>query len=174
MKARSTILSSAVATMVLLASAGPATAHDFGRWWKNTPAQLVGTWEVKIVPYNCATLVESTTTVTAYHSFASGGTMTEVTAGISFLPGQRAPGVGFWERTGWRSYRSVFEGFLLFDTPSTSPPPLYKRGKQRFDQGIEITDDNHWSSDAIVTFTDINGTTVPPSGCAHVTAERMQ
>lgn len=168
------ILSSAVVTMAVLTSAGPAVAHDFGRWWMKTPSVLEGTWEVTIVPYNCATLVEATTSVTAYHTFAAGGTMFEATAGISFQPGQRGPGLGFWERTGWRSYRAVFEAFVLFDTPSSAPPPQYKRGVQRFDQGIDIKDANHWSSDALVTFTDSNDTTVPPSGCARVTAERMQ
>jgi hypothetical protein len=45
---------------------------------------------------------------------------------------------------------------------------------QRFDYGIEIVDVDHWSSDTAVTFTDVAGATVPPSGCATTTAERMQ
>jgi hypothetical protein len=174
MKTKSTILRSAVAMMVVMASAGPAAAHDFGRSWANTPSQLQGTWEVTIIPYNCATGVDSQTSIKAYHTFTAGGTMVEATSGVTFQPGQRAPGLGFWERTGWRSYRSVFQAFVLFDSPSSAPPPQYKRGLQRFDQGIEIQDDDHWTSDALVTFEDTAGATVPPSGCAHVSAERMQ
>ena len=174
MKTVGTILSSAVAAMAMLASAGPAAAHDVGGGWANSPAVLEGTWEVTIVPYNCATGVDSTTSIKAYHTFTAGGTMVEATAGITFQPGQRGPGLGFWERTGRRSYRSVFQAFVLFDSPSSAPPPQYKRGLQRFDQGIEIQDSDHWISDALVTFMDTAGTTVPPSGCAHVSAERMQ
>jgi hypothetical protein len=174
MKTTGTILRSAVAMVALVTSAGPAAAHDFGRWWASTPSQLEGTWEVTIAPYNCETNVALPTTIKAYHTFNAGGTMVEATAGNNFQPGQRAPGLGFWERTGWQSYRSVFQAFILFDSPSSAPPPQYKRGIQRFDQGIEITDGNHWTSDALVTFEDATGATVPPSGCAHVTAERMQ
>ncbi len=50
----------------------------------------------------------------------------------------------------------------------------YKRGSQRFDQGIEFQDVDHWTSDALVTFTDTAGTVVPPSNCARVAATRMQ
>jgi hypothetical protein len=174
MRTLRTILFPAVAAMAITASAGPAAANDFGRWWVTTPSLLEGTWEVTIVPYNCATGVDSTTSIKAYHTFAAGGTMVEATAGITFQPGQRGPGLGYWERTGWRSYRAVFQAFVLFDSPSSAPPPQYKRGLQRFDQGIEVQDADHWTSDALVTFKDTDDVTVPPSGCAHVSAERMQ
>ena len=174
MKIMSTTLRLAVAMMAITASAGPAAAHDFGRWWVNTPSLLEGTWEVTIVPYNCATGVDTPTSIKAYHTFTAGGTMVEATAGISFQPGQRAPGLGYWERTGWRSYHAVFQAFVLFDSPDSAPPPKYVRGLQRFDQGIEIKDADHWTSDALVTFKDTNDATVPPSGCAHVSSVRMQ
>ena len=72
------------------------------------------------------------------------------------------------------SYRAVFEAFVLFDSPTSAPPPQYKKGMQRFDQGIVFEDADHWTSDALVTFTDTDGKVVPPSNCATVTAERMQ
>ena len=166
------ILRSTVAAMALMASAGPVAADGAGV--ADSPKILEGTWAVVIHPYSCLTGGFLPTTINAYHTFTAGGTMVESTSGNTFQPGQRAPGLGFWERTGQRTYRAVFEAFVLFDTPSLAPPPQYKKGKQRFDQGIVIVDADHWTSDALVTFTDSAGTVVPPSNCATVTAERMQ
>jgi len=175
MKTTSMILRSAVAATALMASAGPVAADGYGhdRW--PPPSRLEGTWVVAINPYDCTSGQATATFIKAFHTFTGGGTMVESTAGITFQPGQRGPGLGFWERTGRHSFRSVFEGFVLFD--SVDPPagtPVYKRGTQRFDQGIEFRDADHWVSDALVTFRDTAGNRVPPSGCAHVTAERMQ
>jgi hypothetical protein len=172
MKIKSTILGSAVAAIAMMASAGPVVADGVGV--ANSPRIIEGTWAVVIHPYSCATGIFLPTTINAYHTFTAGGTMVESTAGITFQPGQRAPGLGFWERTGQRTYRAVFEAFVLFDSPSSAPQPQYKRGKQRFDQGIAILDANHWTSDALVTFTDTAGTVVSPSNCAMVEAERME
>jgi hypothetical protein len=47
------------------------------------------------------------------------------------------------------------------------------RGTQRFEQGIELVDNDHWNSVATVSFFDTGGTLVPPSGCAVATAVRM-
>ena len=174
MKTMSMILRSAVAMMAITASADPAAAHDFGRGWVNSPSLLEGTWEVVIHPYICTTGVSLPTTIKAHHTFTAGGTMVESTSGNTFQPGQRAPGLGFWERTGQRFYRAVFEAFVLFDSPASAPPPQYKKGTQRFDQGIEMQDADHWTSDAVVTFTDTAGTVVAPTNCATVEAERMQ
>ncbi len=175
MKNKSTVLRSAAAMIAIMAAAGPAAAGSTGhdRW--SPPSRLEGTWVVTINPYDCATGTATPIKIKAYQTFNAGGTVVESTSGITFQPGQRAPGLGFWERTGWNSFRAVFEGLILFD--SVDPPagtPAYKRGLQRFDQGIEFQDADHWTSNAAVTFKDTAGNTVPPSGCAHVTAERMQ
>jgi hypothetical protein len=171
MNIKGTILGSVIAAMALIAPAGPAVADGAGV--ADSPKIIEGTWAVVIHPYVCTTGGFLPTTISAKHTFTAGGTMVESTAGNTFQPGQRAPGLGFWERTGQRTYRAVFEAFVLFDSPSGAQPP-YKKGKQRFDQGIEMQDANHWTSDAVVTFTDSAGAVVPPSNCATVEAERMQ
>lgn len=170
------IVRSMIAVAALLASAGPAAADGSGAGRANAPWILEGTWTVTITPYICATGEEfPQAAIKAYHTFTAGGTMLETTSGPTFQPGQRTAGNGFWERTGRGSYRAVFEAFVLFD--SVNPPlfaPAYKRGTQRFDQGILMQDADHWSSDAVVTFRDTAGAVVPPSNCARVAAERMR
>lgn len=169
------ILRSAVAVVALMASAGPAAAGGSGADHANAPWILKGTWVVAITPYECSTGQSFASVIKAFQTFDGSGTMVETTSGPTFQPGQRSPGLGYWERTGRGSYRAVFEAFVLFD--SVNPPPsapAYKRGMQRFDQGILMQDADHWSSDALVTFTDTAGNVVPPSNCARVAAERMQ
>ena len=120
-------LSAAVA-VALMATAGPVAADGAGR--VNSPTILEGTWVVAITPYDCASGQHFPVTIKARHTFTAGGTMVESTSGISFLPGQRGPGLGYWERIGPRDYRAVFEAYVLFDGAG------YARGTQRFDQGI--------------------------------------
>ena len=94
--------------MVALTFAGysAASAADdsnglaFGR--SQAPAPLEGTWVVTIQPIVCASGqdVPGVPSVTAYLTFAAGGTMTETNSNVAFEPGQRGPGHGYWERTG--------------------------------------------------------------------------
>ena len=61
-------------------------------------------------------------------------------------------------------------------TSVVTPPetPWYVRGVRRVDQTIEMVDDDHWASSAVVTFSDEDGSVVPPSGCMNATGERLQ
>jgi hypothetical protein len=169
------ILRSTIAVVALMASAGPAAAGGSGVGHANAPWILKGTWVVAITPYECSTGESFLTVIKAFQTFDGSGTMVETTSGPTFQPGQRSPGLGYWERAGQGSYRAVFEAFVLFDSVNPSPyMPDYKRGTQRFDQGIVMLDADHWASDAVVTFKDTAGAVVPPSNCARVAAERMQ
>ena len=116
MNIKRAILGSVVAATALIASAGPVAAggYDHNGWVP--PSRLEGTWVVSINPYDCTTGNATPVFIKAFHTFTGGGTMVESTAGITFQPGQRGPGLGFWERTGRYSFRSVFEAFVLFDS----------------------------------------------------------
>ncbi len=170
-------LRSTVAALVLATVAGPIAAYGnvFGQW--QPPSPLDGTWKVAITPVICATGVELTFfTVQNLTTFASGGTLVDVTSNPDLQPGQRSTGLGYWERTGRKSYQAHVQAFLLFDTVDPPPPPArsYLRGTQTFDHSIEMQDANHWTSTATVTFTDLSGATVFSSGCAKAVAERME
>jgi hypothetical protein len=139
------------------------------------PAPLEGTWNVSVTPYNCATGVPVTSaTFRSRLAFHGGGSMSETNFNLSFQPGQRSPGLGSWERTGPRSYRAVFEAFIFFTSVVTPPtPPRYTQGQQRVDQSIEMQDEDHWTSTALVSFADVNGAPLN-SGCFNASAERQQ
>jgi hypothetical protein len=168
-------------------SAGMDTAVAGGAKKKLSP---VGAWQVRVTPYNCATGVEST--AAAFDSvitFQEGGTLTETTSNRSFQPGQRSVGLGYWEKTDRDFFRAVFQAFVQYDSvipapPAPPPVPVYTRGVQTVDQGIEMPDNDHYSGDAKVTFRDMNGNVVAPpvpppgqpvpQGCARFVGVRMQ
>jgi hypothetical protein len=162
--------------IALTTAAGPVAADEMKFDRSRVPSALVGTWRVTMTPYSCATgTLFPQFARPQLVTFGDGGTVVEGGGSPDFQPGQRSSGHGYWERTGTQSFRAVFEAFILFTSVVTPPAtPRYVRGMQRFDHGIEMEDANHWSSYASVTFFDVAGTPVPPSGCAQATAERMQ
>lgn len=162
--------------IAITTAAGPVVANEMSFDSTQAPSLLVGTWRVTTTPYICATgqLLPQFARPSLI-TFGAGGTLVEGSANPDFQPGQRSSGHGYWEREGRLSFHAVFEAFILFTSVVTPPtPPRYARGTQRLDHGIEMTDADHWSSYASVTFFDVAGTPVPPSGCAQATAERVQ
>jgi hypothetical protein len=162
--------------MALTMAVGPVVASETEFDRSRVPSALIGTWRVTTTPYSCTsgTLFPQFARLQLI-TFGDGGTVVEGSGSPDFQPGQRSSGHGYWDRTGKQSFRAVLEAFILFTSVVTPPtPPRYVRGTVRFDHGIEMADAHHWSSDALVTFFDVAGTPVPPSGCAQATAERMQ
>ena len=159
---------SAIVALAVSAGSGYAAAegHGFGR--SQAPAPLEGAWQVRITPYVCSTGVplpppfEFDSLVT----FASGGTMTETTSNTRFMPGQRSPGLGYWERTGRTSYEAAFRAYIQFTGGN------YTQGAQRVDQDIDLVDADHWNSSAVVAFSDVAGAPVS-SGCMRAVGVRM-
>jgi hypothetical protein len=179
-------LCSSLAAVSIMAASGPALSDGLSLGRAKPSAPLVGTWQVRLTPYNCATLEEfPQAAFNSFMTFGEGGTMLETTSNPSFLAGQRSPGHGYWERTDRDSYHAIFRAFVQFTTPNPVPPTVpYQRGVQTVDQGIEMQGDDQWTSDALVTFRDVNGNIVAPPvvppgvaakpGCARVSAQRME
>lgn len=161
--------------VLLLGSATGSMAEGIPVGRAAAPAPLEGTWNVAVTPYNCATGVPLTSTPFRTRlSFNAGGSMIETNFNLSFQPGQRSPGLGSWERTGTNSYGAVFEAYIYFTSVVTPPAlPRYTQGQQRVDQSIEMQDADHFTSTALVTFLDVNGTTLT-TGCFNATAARQQ
>jgi hypothetical protein len=165
---------SAVLALAIAASAGSAAAESNGKR-PRAAADLEGSWQTTITPYNCVTGVPNTpATFDSYLTFAAGGTLVETTSNPSFLPGQRSAGHGFWERAGHQSYDASFQAFVQFAGGSL-PQPQYVRGVQRVDIAIDMDDGaDHWSGVFTVTFRNTAGAVVPPSGCARAVAVRIE
>jgi hypothetical protein len=167
------------AALVVSTAAGLATARDHDHR-RNDPLQ--GTWQVRVTPYSCGSnpiVTFPQAAVDSYLTFGADGTLLETVSNPRFMPGQRSPGHGHWERVGRATYVASFQAFIHFSTePAT--PTSHVRGTQRIDQEIEFVDGGRWNSAAdrwtsvaVVTFRDISGTRVPPSGCAIAEAVRM-
>jgi hypothetical protein len=117
---------------------------------------LVGTWHVQVTPHVCAATTPLGKPFDSLLTFGPGGTLVETTANPAFLPGQRTSGHGFWERIGHDAFRAVSESFILFDTP-VGRMPSFTTGRQRIEQGIELTAKNRFTSEAAVYFQDKDG-----------------
>jgi hypothetical protein len=173
---RGAMVACLVTVTAFTTAARPVAADELVFDRSQVPSELVGTWRVTTTPYQCVTGA-------TFPQFArmslltvgAGGTVVDGSSSPDFQPGQRSSGHGFWERTGRQSFRAVYEAFIVFTSVVTPPAlPRYVRGTQRFDHGIEMIDADHWTSQASVTFFDVAGTPVPPTGCATAVAERMQ
>jgi hypothetical protein len=169
----STIRGFVIGAALLLGSVAGASAEGLSYGRSQAPAPLEGTWDVVITPYACTTGA----TFPSFRSrlmFNAGGTMVESPFNPSFQPGQRSQGLGFWERTGQSAYHAVFEAFIAFTSVVTPPtPPRYTRGVQRVEQAIEVQDNDHWTSSALVSFVDEAGNPLS-SGCMPAVGVRAQ
>ena len=131
---RTTLAALALSTAATLAA---ADGNDSGR--SEAPAPLRGTWQVRITPeYVCGSdpivSFPQAAAVDSYLTFGAGGTLVETTSNPRFMPGQRSPGLGYWERTGRTSLVRGVRAFIQFATePAT--PTSYVRGTQRFGSG---------------------------------------
>jgi hypothetical protein len=171
-----TIRSLAIGAVLLFGAVSPAMADGKAIGHTQASAPLVGTWQVVITPYNCVTGVSLTAaTFKSRLTFNAGGTMVETPFNPTFQAGQSSNGLGYWQSAGQGSYHNVFEAYVYFTSMVTPPAtPRYVRGVRRVDQGIVMVDDDHWTSSAVVTFSDESGAVVPPSGCMTATGERLQ
>lgn len=159
------VKSVAVGFAITMAS-GPAGAK--GDDLDGFHGKLVGTWQVTITPYVCTTGVPlpPAAEFNSLVSFAAGGTMTETTSNPRFLPGQRSPGLGYWERSGPSSYEVAIHAFVQFTGGN------YTQGMQRIEQKIDLVDADDWNSTAVVEFTDVTGAPVS-AGCMRAVGVRM-
>jgi hypothetical protein len=140
---------------------------------------LVGTWRVTVTTYPCANPQATNPPFVSLLTFGEDGSLIETTSSMQFQPGQRSIGHGRWERIGLRAYRAVSEAFVQFATnPAPLPPaPALQRGRQRIDQGIQMTSRDHFVSDASVAFINSpadNGAAPYFSACATATADRFE
>jgi len=140
---------------------------------------LIGTWRVTVTTYPCANPQAARPSFESLLTFGDDGSLIETTSSPQFQAGQRSTGHGFWERTGPGSYRVVSEAFIQFATNPAPPPPApaLQTGRQRIDQGIQMTSRDSFVSDASVAFfnsTAPNGVAPYFTGCAKATGVRFE
>ncbi len=162
------------ALLGVAALAGSATIFSASKAASAEPVHrsLTGTWLVTIQQYDCSGGTDLGLPFQSLLTFGPGGTLIETTANPAFAPGQRGPGHGTWDRSGFDSIRAVSEAFILFTTSAHGPVPEFDTGRQRIEQYIEFSGGDQFNSEATVSFTDPSGT-VLRSGCARATGARM-
>lgn len=183
---RSFLRTSTLATgLALLATATVtpmvATAKS-GNGSNGTSAKaLVGTWRVTVTTFPCASPQATNPPFVSLLTFGEDGSLIETTSSPQFQAGQRSIGHGRWERTGPGAFRSVSEAFIQFTTTAGLPPPppgpALQRGRQRIDQGIQMTSRDSFESDASVYFfnsTAPNGVAPYFTGCAKADGVRFE
>lgn len=183
---RSLLKTSAMATgLALLATAAvnPTLAHaNSAKGTDGVGAKaLVGTWRVTVTTFPCANPAAANPAFVSLLTFGEDGSLIETTSTPQFQVGQRTIGHGRWERTGPGAFRAVSEAFIMFATSPNLPPPppgpALQRGRQRIDQGIQMTSRDTFESDASVFFFNSpsdNGVAPYFSGCAKASAVRFE
>jgi hypothetical protein len=142
---------------------------------------LVGTWRVTVTTYRNCDPLQPNQPFDSLLTFGEDGSLIETTSSAQFQVGQRSIGHGRWERTGPGSFRAVSEAFIQFTTTAALPPPppgpALQRGRQRIDQGIQMTSRDTFESDASVFFfnsTTDNGVAPYITGCARASGVRFE
>jgi hypothetical protein len=136
---------------------------------------LEGTWWVRVTAFADCTSRQPLASFSALLTFAHGGTMTGTTTNPAFSVGQRSPDHGIWFRTGRaHRYKASSVALVLFTTAPNLPlSPGFQAGSQRLDQTIDVTDPDHFSSDAVSRFFDVTGRQYREL-CAAAVGERFE
>lgn len=140
---------------------------------------LAGTWRVTVATYRCDNPQAPNPPFASLVTFGEDGSVVETTSSPQFQPGQRSSGHGRWEHTGPLAFRAVSEAFIQFATNPAPPPPApaLQRGRQRIEQGIQMTSRDSFESEASVFFfnnTSDNGVAPYFVGCARASAVRIE
>ena len=156
-----------------------ATAKNFNAAGGLGAKALVGTWRVTVTTFPCANPNATNPPFVSLLTFGGDGSLIETTSSPQFQAGQRSTGHGLWERTGPWAFRAVSEAFIQAATNPAPPPPApaLQRGRQRIDQGIQMTSRDSFVSDAAVAFfnsTADNGVAPYFTGCAKASGVRFE
>jgi len=136
---------------------------------------LEGTWWVQVTALTDCVSQAPLMSFTALLTFAKGGTMTGTTANAAFAIGQRSPDHGVWFRSrAAHTYKASSLALLLFETaPNFPATPGFQAGSQRLSQAIDVTDPDHFTSDAVTEFFDVSGRKYR-EGCATAVGQRFE
>ena len=100
--------------------------------------------------------------------------MTGTTTNPGFAIGQRSPDHGVWAGRRAHTFTASSLALILFTTAPNFPvTPGFQAGSQRLDQNIQLTDGDHFTSDAVTRFFDAAGQQYR-RGCAAALGERFE
>lgn len=138
------------------------------------PKTIEGTWWVNVSQINCQSGAVIANFVSLL-TFAQGGTMTGTSGSPVFAAGQRSPDHGTWSQAGGAHEYTVSSIALIVFATSPNPPvsPGFEAGSQTLSQSLQLTDADHFTSDAVIRFFRTDGIQYR-QGCATATGERFE
>lgn len=165
-------------TAIVLAAAlvaGAALRADAQEYRESSSRTLLGTWWVQVTTFTDCVSRTPLMSFSALLTFARGGTMTGTTTNPGFAVGQRSTDHGVWARQrGSHQFTASSVALILFTTaPNFPTTPGFQAGSQRLDQKIDLTDADHFTSEAITTFVNTSGQQYR-QGCAKALGERFE
>ena len=162
-----------VALMVTLLTGVGGSGLAQSSYSDSSGLRIEGTWLVQVTLRNCATGA-ALGSVNSIVTFAPGGALIETPGGVSFAPGQRSDGQGFWQHAAGHTYTQRFVALIRFDTPPNPPTsPGFLAGWQTVTHTVELVDADNLSSSGTNEFFDMNGTSYR-SGCSTAIGRRFE
>ena len=150
---------------------GPGLAQS--SYSDSSGLRIEGTWLVQVTLRNCATGAPLGS-VNSIVTFAPGGTLIETPGGVSFAPGQRSDGQGFWRHAAGHTYTQRFAALIRFDTPPNPPTsPGFLAGWQTLSHTVELLDPDNMRSTGTNEFFDASGNSYR-SGCSTAAGRRFK
>ena len=136
---------------------------------------LEGTWWVQVTALTDCVSQVPLMSFTALLTFAKGGTMAGTTTNPAFAIGQRSSDHGVWCRSrAAHTLQGLERGTTLVRDGAELPAtPGFQAGSHRLSQAIDVTDPDHFSSDAVSEFFDVGGLNYR-EGCATAVGQRFE
>ena len=139
-----------------------------------SPRSIEGAWGVALQQRDCTTQAPIGPPLRALVTYHEGGTLTESSGALAFLPGQRSVSHGTWNRQGL-AHSDQTVTMLLFDTAAGTPPgsPGFQAGWQIARHDITLSGPDNLTATGTSEFYNLAGQ-VYRTTCATRTGERLK
>ena len=138
------------------------------------PRSIEGAWGVVLQQQDCTTKAPIGPPLRALVTYHDGGTLTESSGALSFMPGQRSVTHGTWNRQSL-AHSDQTVTMLLFDTAAGTPPgsPGFQAGWQVARHEIALDGPDNFTATGTSEFYNLAGEAYRRT-CAARTGERLK
>jgi len=163
---------------VLFGADATSSAHATG-----LDPRVAGTYAVDVTLRDCTTGAPAGAPFASLVTLHGDGTISESAGSRAFAPGQRLPGHGAWDRTGFRTFRQEMIALIVFDTPANLPgtpgfdptkpvSPGFQAGWMTISHTITFSDPTHATSSGTNTFYTLAGAPYR-TGCSTASLQKI-
>jgi hypothetical protein len=145
--------------------------------------EIVGAWAVAVTLRDCATAAPMESFLSLV-TFQSGGTLSESSGGLAFLPEQRSEGHGAWKQLRRRTFSQHVIALLRFASPANLPgtpgfdptkpiSPGFSAGWQTISHTVRMTGSDSFESSGGTEFFNSSGQSYR-TGCSTAVGQRFE